>query len=221
VERIEFGLGVPSPENNDDPAQWPAGHALAPSVPSMHWGWAGGYRFVAMEGEAGPALSTHYEFHPLGNDNYHYARLNLGAENINDTLVIELDADYTQALYDIDVASGIIAHGNLGYAPIIMANFRNRVFSPTHGTTSVKGEALRTDLSVFPNPTSAEVTVRLDPETPGVVRTDIMDPAGQVIRSERTAPRSEFQVRLPGSGLYLLRLVDARGQTAVSPVFVR
>src|SRR5690606_7713783 len=49
VEEIRFHIGVYAPTNNADPSLQPMGHPLAPQSPSMHWGWAAGYRFVAME----------------------------------------------------------------------------------------------------------------------------------------------------------------------------
>ena len=47
---IEFQLGLPTAVNHADPAQWPAGHPLNPIVNGLHWGWAGGYVFAAIEG---------------------------------------------------------------------------------------------------------------------------------------------------------------------------
>src|SRR5690606_23624170 len=67
VESISFHIGVDAPINNADPALQPPGHPLALKTPSMHWGWASGYRFVAMEGKSGSGLSQSYEIHALGN----------------------------------------------------------------------------------------------------------------------------------------------------------
>ena len=50
VEAVHFHIGVDSSVNHSDPASYPMGHPLAPVFPSMHWGWAAGYRFVAIEG---------------------------------------------------------------------------------------------------------------------------------------------------------------------------
>ena len=220
VERLDFGIGVPSPENNADPALWPAGHPLAPTAPSMHWGWAGGYRFVAMEGEAGPTFTTNYQFHPLGNENYHFARILVSAQEIQDTLVIELNADYTQALYDIDVESGPISHGNLWLAPVILENFRNRVFTATNAPTAVDDESLRQALSVFPNPTSGRVTVRLNDTTTGIVRAEVLDATGRIIEAKAFQPRMDVDLQLPVAGLYRIRLTDGQGRIAYAPVLV-
>jgi len=47
---LEFQLGLPAAVNHGDPAQWAAGHPLNPIVNGLHWGWAGGYVFAAIEG---------------------------------------------------------------------------------------------------------------------------------------------------------------------------
>ena len=47
---LEFQLGLPAVVNHGDPGQWPARHPLNPIVNGLHWGWAGGYVFAAIEG---------------------------------------------------------------------------------------------------------------------------------------------------------------------------
>jgi cytochrome c peroxidase len=46
---LEFELGLPAVVNHGDPGQWPARHPLNPIVNGLHWGWAGGYVFAAIE----------------------------------------------------------------------------------------------------------------------------------------------------------------------------
>jgi cytochrome c peroxidase len=47
---LEFQLGLPEAVNHGDPGQWSARHPLNPIVNGLHWGWAGGYVFAAIEG---------------------------------------------------------------------------------------------------------------------------------------------------------------------------
>lgn len=47
---IRFDVGVPEKQDHADPAQWPADHPLNPGVCGLHWGWQGGYVFMALEG---------------------------------------------------------------------------------------------------------------------------------------------------------------------------
>ena len=56
---LAFQVGLPAAVNHGDPGQWPARHPLNPIVNGLHWGWAGGYVFAAIEGRwhapGGPA----------------------------------------------------------------------------------------------------------------------------------------------------------------------
>ncbi len=47
---VRFFVGVPPRLNSADPAQWPPGHPLHPDTCGLHWGWQGGYVFLALEG---------------------------------------------------------------------------------------------------------------------------------------------------------------------------
>ncbi len=48
---LEFSVGVPTETNHADPSRWAAGHALNPLVNGLHWGWQGGFVFLALEGK--------------------------------------------------------------------------------------------------------------------------------------------------------------------------
>jgi cytochrome c peroxidase len=50
---LRFRVGVDPATDAANPAQWPAGHALNPEVNHLHWGWQGGYVFLALEGRRG------------------------------------------------------------------------------------------------------------------------------------------------------------------------
>ena len=47
---MRFDVGVPPGVNRADPAAHAPGHALNPGVNGLHWGWMGGYVFLALEG---------------------------------------------------------------------------------------------------------------------------------------------------------------------------
>lgn len=57
---ISFKLGLDSAINHGDPAVWPAEHPLNGSYTGLHWGWAGGYIFQAIDGnwKASASAST-------------------------------------------------------------------------------------------------------------------------------------------------------------------
>jgi len=133
LESINFSVGVDPTVNNQNPTQWSASHALSPKSPSMHWGWAAGYRFVALEGKTGSSLSTIFEIHALGNDNYFKISIPTKGAMDNGELVIELDADYTEALSNIDISGGLVIHGETDQAVRCLRNFTNTVFTSQEG----------------------------------------------------------------------------------------
>jgi cytochrome c peroxidase len=66
---ISFRIGLDPPTNHRDPSGYPAGDPLHPLVNHLHWGWQGGYVFLALEGrfeQPGGRLGG-YSFH-LAND---------------------------------------------------------------------------------------------------------------------------------------------------------
>ncbi len=47
---LRFTVGLDSAANHSDPTSYGPTHPLNPAVNSLHWGWAGGYIFTALEG---------------------------------------------------------------------------------------------------------------------------------------------------------------------------
>jgi hypothetical protein len=47
---VRFLVGLTTELNHADPAQYPAEHPLNPNFDGLHWGWQGGYVFMALEG---------------------------------------------------------------------------------------------------------------------------------------------------------------------------
>lgn len=68
-----FNIGVDKDNNHKDPATFAKEHALAPKVPSMHWSWKPGYRFLLIEGKFDKsadnkgAIDQSFKFH-IGTD---------------------------------------------------------------------------------------------------------------------------------------------------------
>jgi len=88
ITEIRFHIGIAEDLNHEDPASYAPSHPLAPQNPSMHWGWAAGYRFVAMEGNVGGNFSEVFQLHGLGDENYFETSPNPTATN---TVNISLD----------------------------------------------------------------------------------------------------------------------------------
>jgi hypothetical protein len=57
---VRFMLGLDSAVNHGDPNQWGAEHPLNGNLTGMHWGWAGGYIFQAIDGNYKDSLTDKY-----------------------------------------------------------------------------------------------------------------------------------------------------------------
>lgn len=136
LEKIIFHVGVDPDHNNADPSVYPEGHPLALKVPSMHWGWASGYNFVALEGAGGDDFGTFFQIHALGNENYKRVELVMDTPARDGVLNIDVKADYNRAMEDMDAGIGIFYHGPTKYAIKLMDNFAAYVFSPGGNTAS-------------------------------------------------------------------------------------
>lgn len=106
-QAIRFGVGVPKEPNHGDPNRLAPDHPLHPVSNGMHWGWAGGYIFMALEGhwqlDSAPAGITGGWSYHLGNDeNYMMVELPVKLDlRRHSTVTLALDAKVL--LRDIDI----------------------------------------------------------------------------------------------------------------------
>lgn len=208
VEGIKFSIGVDSPNNNSDPVLWTPPHPLAPRSPVMHWGWASGYRFVALEGSSGPLLNNGYTIHGLFNRNYFSQTILTPGVVTGNDVVINLDADYNEALRDVNVALGPSDHGNDMTDLDVLKNFRDYVFSPGAGfplSTSKVSKGIA--LNVYPNPSAGIMTVQIED---GIYFTkaniNVFDILGKKIITVPMDKNGVANLNLANSGMYFLEL---------------
>lgn len=152
IDSITFHIGVDKERNHLDPTTYPEWHPLALKNPSMHWGWAAGYRFVTYEGMGGTSagsLSAAFQIHSLDDKLYTSCTVALGGMVANE---IPLVANYERLLKNIDVSRGLINHGSEDEAATLMVNMGART-SPVYTAylpTSITEAIL--PLPIFPNP---------------------------------------------------------------------
>ncbi|MBO6517207.1 MAG: T9SS type A sorting domain-containing protein [Bacteroidia bacterium] len=222
VEAINFSVGVDPSVNNGDPTKWPSGHALSPKLPSMHWGWASGYRFVAMEGKTGPSLTTIFEVHALGNKNFHDINIPTGATDHSGALLITLNADYTKALSTIDVGSGLINHGEDDEASRLLRNFTNKVFTSTTGEVNtlsvdkVKPKKSR----VFPNPSTSLVQLDVGELQGNLADVEIRDVTGCLIGNKTVFGGGLSELAIENSGIYFVTVKYDSGSVETHKVLI-
>ena len=208
IESVNFYFGIDEEANHADPALWPIGHPLAPKFPSMHWGWAAGYRFIALEGLSGPNVDQELQFHCIGDEFYEEMSFPVSMSG-KDEYTIEIDAEYSNLLSQIDVSDGLILHGNLNEIQTLATNLKEKVFTAAE-VTSVDDSELVKSFEVFPNP-SSDGFISLKTNAAGnnnVVK--IFDAMG---RSVLSTSMNMNNIEIQQSGIYYVSLMDNQGKT--------
>jgi hypothetical protein len=165
VEAISFHVGVDSAHNHLDPGQYAVSHPLGPKSPSMHWGWAAGYRFIAIEGNSGLNLRSEYQLHGLGDRNYLKTEIvNPMVTSSSEDIIISLDADYAKVLHWMDISLPVLIHGEFGAAQRALINMRDFVFTPADPSTAIEDDGFGYSLRIYPNPSNGEQINLLLPE---------------------------------------------------------
>ena len=124
---LRFQIGVSPTENHRDPNLWPANHALHPLVNGLHWGWQGGYIFMALEGHVpAPAASLDGFSYHLAGDNHLMTVTLEGSLDLRRGGTLELELDVRKILGGVDPAIfGKSTHSRPG--DVRAATLRQRV----------------------------------------------------------------------------------------------
>jgi hypothetical protein len=225
LEKVSFSVGVDPRNNHADPASFPNGHPLAPVFPSMHWGWTAGYRFIAIEGNGGPSYNRNFQLHGLGDRNYLVTEVEFDLTAENGAMDIVLNADYTRALENISVNSGVIVHGEDQEAKKAIENFRDYVFSAGEKTSSLYPVYNQTALKISPNPaqSSEEIIISFPSLEKGITQVSFHDLNGKVVSIINTefasSPRFSLNNIVPG--VYFVRAVTADQKTFIHKVIIQ
>jgi cytochrome c peroxidase len=113
---LRFDVGVPSEINAVSPNQWPAGHPLHPDVCGLHWGWQGGYIFMALEGRWRSSRSTDdgFSFHLANDPNVAHVEVPVEFQG-GGPLTLHLDLDIATLLEGISLEKdGASTHSRAG-----------------------------------------------------------------------------------------------------------
>lgn len=208
IEGVNFYFGIDKITNHEDPSMWPSDHPLAPKFPSMHWGWAAGYRFIALEGLSGPSIDQNLQFHCIGDEFFKKLSFPVTMSGA-DSYTIEIDAEYTKLLSQIDISSGLILHGGTGEIITLANNIMDKVFTASE-VTSVEDSELVSTFEVFPNPVTDRV-VSINVDASGSNNTiKVIDALGRTVFNSQAEVNS---IELNDSGLFYISLFDGNGKT--------
>lgn len=224
IEAIKFSVGVNTPENNADPTLWPSTHALAPKSPSMHWGWASGYFFIALGGNSSPSLNQQLELHALGNANYFSQTIVATATVVGGEKIINLNADYEMALKNIPISSGLVLHGSSGANATMVTNFRDFVFTASNlsGVGINENADFKNGIVVYPNPSNNGVFTFLSPNNiEEKYSYQITDITGKLIEFGEVSNKSGEQITIQNKGMYFLSFYEGKTNVATQKLIVQ
>lgn len=211
IESVKFHIGVYAPLNNEDPSVWDVSHPLGPKSPSMHWGWASGYRFIAYEGFGGADFSQNFQLHGLGNENYFEVESDVEVADEAGTLVMSLNGDYAAGLNDISLTDGTISHGSTGEAKKVLENWRDVVFGLY--TVGLDEENVLS-WSVYPNPSNGLVQLNFA-DVEKVESIKVMNALGELVQTI-TIANAQTNVELTNAGIYVLAVLNEEGETVAT-----
>lgn len=223
LEKIEFWIGIDSAHNHLDPATYPNNHPLALHDPSMHWGWAGGYRFIAFEGLAGNThgfVTNIFQIHTIADENYRKVSLDINESINGDTMLVSIEADYARLLHKIDVSTGVTSHSSVGLSKQISINMPS-VFSPAL-LSSTHDPIQDVHFLISPNPASDFFTVTLPWSTEKPLTLVVTDMQGNKVLEETIRNKTQsFDLRNDlAPGIYLVTFLDGKRSLAIEKLVV-
>lgn len=202
---VTLHLGVPSSANHLDPTTYPANHPLAPQNPTMHWGWAAGYRFMVIEGAVDNnndgVPETIFEFHNLGDALYKTVELTGMAVAENGVLHLHFVLDYAKLFSNMTLSGNVIHHGATTMNVSMINNSAEAGFiampvvSATHDVI-----ANSLNLSASPNPFATETLIRYELPASDALTLVVSNVFGQPVHTFPNLPAKGF-VRLEKGNL--------------------
>jgi len=210
TQGVTLHLGVPSSVNHLDPTTYPADHPLAPQNPTMHWGWAAGYRFMAIEGKVDNnndgVPESIFEYHNLGDALYKTVELTGMAEAENGVLHLHFTLDYAKLFNDMPMTGNLLQHGSNGANNGMMENGATQGFITMSAVSPNQDVTINSrSISASPNPFSSETLIRYELPASDALTLVVTNSLGQAVytRNDLAAKGSlRFEKGNLPSGVY-------------------
>jgi len=222
VNKLGISFGVEAEENiGKDPNRFGMFHPLAPKNPSMHWGWAAGYRFWAIEGFSDPDGDGEYDksfqFHILGDEAFRSVLFDVGAEAIKSVakegiqseggvVDIKLGFNIQKLLAPVDMTKFGIYHqfyNDSQEVRDVIDNFTESDVVTSETQTSI---AMFNNIEISPNPTTDFLNIGNEFITASY---DIISLEGTTVQSGNI-DNDIIKVGDISTGTYILRIYDKK-----------
>lgn len=218
VSQIQFNVGVDSVTNHSDPSAQPNGHPLAPQSPTMHWGWAAGYRFIAYEGSYSPSSggSQNTEYHVVGDQYFTQTAITLSSASIQESateIIINVSFDVNNLLSN--APQGVQDHGSSNNIAQVINNINGEpVFASldTVATQTSIQQTITTQNTFYLLSSNKDLTVKHDlaNNSPSKAFWLVSDISGRTLFRKRVDLNSNIEVinleKNYGLGTYYLSL---------------
>jgi len=171
-DRLRFRVGLLPEINHQDPANYPADHPLNPNLNGLHWGWMGGYVFLAIEGRwSGRMLGDKesdgrgYSFHLATDRQLMTVELDVDLEAPNDRrldLVLNVDRIFDQPNRIVLSEAALSTHsrGEDALASQLRINIEGAFsVARTHSSGPVENVVSSKMIEMAPNATPYKLTI--------------------------------------------------------------
>ena len=221
IESIVFHIGVPDHVNHLDPSSYPATHPLYPQIPSMHWGWTSGYRFIAIEGlfdaDGDNTPEKVFQYHAVGDKYYTQQEVVTAGEEVGNDVTLYIDFIYQNLLNTIDINNSLSVHGDGPVIDKLMNNIssgKEKVFVAGDSDILLSdGEELSQSVldnakepsKAFPNPFNDFTYIQYEFKGNDRVDLYISDLSGKTIKKYsglQSAGEQKVALNLP-AGMYM------------------
>ena len=164
ISTLLLNIGVAPEINHNDPSLWDASHPLAPQIPSMHWGWAAGYIFVALEGmidkNQDEIFETVIQYHPVDDSYYSEIIITDAVVETDTSIEFYLNVNYNKLIQNIGTNEGGVYHGLHDENQLLINNFiYNNVFTVPE---NLNLKEIPISNTAFPNPFSNTIQLNLN-----------------------------------------------------------
>ncbi len=214
--KLSMEVGIDKETNHADPSPYPASHPLGPKNPDMHWGWAGGYRFIAVEGfvdsNGDDIPENMFQFHGLGDQLLFSAIMNLSENHNPDSEVIVINLDYGKLFNSIAMTGNLIQHNSGNLNKLLLLNAANGGFITPANTSSIENVSFDS-IATF-SQKNREIQLDFDhDENQKVI--SIFDTSGKEIKS-LTTNASYYSTNLDTeiSGNYIITVYNGHSKVA-------
>ena len=214
INRVTMSFGVKKEDNiNQDPNKYGPLHPLGPKDPSMHWGWAAGYRFWVVEGvvdnDKDGIYDKSFQYHILGDEAFRTMSFDVNTVSKSGVIDINLDFDIQKLLLPVDMTKFVAYHDFYNNLPEIRDFINNISASEVITSKTISSvESKENNIDIYPNPTTNYLIVGqgyLNSEYEIIAIDGNLAQAG-------TINNSQINLENLISGTYLIRISDSKGK---------